>query len=222
MLKLDLWKLLLDLKSIASDILRYIFEPAEWIRYIAIYFNLPSEYDTWPANKPPIYLQKSFILLTHPPYLNLLSSIWQSSLSHLKVMRPLSLGVFLIKASPLSLILTYSQDQDHAHTMMTVGSSAIPSYVWGIDKEGAYLYSGETISAIIASVIITFSKKNLFSFFEPFLCHWLVIPVGQSSGQIFAQRRVEHKTESRYERTCCHQHYHHDSLDHSCLAIAFN
>ena len=43
MLKLDLWKLLLDLKSIASDILR--FEPAEWIRYIAIYFNLPSEYD---------------------------------------------------------------------------------------------------------------------------------------------------------------------------------
>ena len=45
MLKLDLWKLLLDLKSIASDILRYIFEPAEWIRYIAIYFNLPSEYN---------------------------------------------------------------------------------------------------------------------------------------------------------------------------------
>ena len=61
MLKLDLWKLLLDLKSIASDILRYIFEPAEWIQYIAIYFNLPSEYDTWPADKPPIYLQKSFI-----------------------------------------------------------------------------------------------------------------------------------------------------------------
>ena len=61
MLKLNLWKLLLDLKSIASDILRYIFEPAEWIRYIAIYFNLPSEYDTWPADKPPIYLQKSFI-----------------------------------------------------------------------------------------------------------------------------------------------------------------
>ena len=61
MLKLDLWKLLLDLKSIASDILQYIFEPAEWIRYIAIYFNLPSEYDTWPADKPPIYLQKSFI-----------------------------------------------------------------------------------------------------------------------------------------------------------------
>ena len=60
MLNLDLWKLLLDLKSIASDILRYIFEPAEWIRYIAIYFNLPSEYDTWPADKPPIYLQKSF------------------------------------------------------------------------------------------------------------------------------------------------------------------
>ena len=46
MLKLDLWKLLLlDLKSIASDILQYIFEPAEWIRYIAIYFNLPSEYN---------------------------------------------------------------------------------------------------------------------------------------------------------------------------------
>ena len=61
MLNLDLWKLLLDLKSIASDILRYIFEPAEWIRYIAIYLNLPSEYDTWPADKPPIYLQKSFI-----------------------------------------------------------------------------------------------------------------------------------------------------------------
>ena len=50
MLKLDLWKLLLDLKSIASDILQYIFEPAEWIRYIAIYFNLPSECDTWPAD----------------------------------------------------------------------------------------------------------------------------------------------------------------------------
>ena len=65
MLKLDLWKLLLDLKSIASDILRYIFEPAEWIRYIAIYFNLPSEYDTWPADKPPIYLQKSFISSEH-------------------------------------------------------------------------------------------------------------------------------------------------------------
>ena len=65
MLKLDLWKLLLDLKSIASDILRYIFEPAEWIRYIAIYFNLPSEYDTWPADKPPIYLQKSFIFNCH-------------------------------------------------------------------------------------------------------------------------------------------------------------
>ena len=62
MLKLDLWKLLLlDFKSIASDILQYIFEPAEWIWYIAIYFNLPSEYDTWPADKPPIYLQKSFI-----------------------------------------------------------------------------------------------------------------------------------------------------------------
>ena len=66
MLKLDLWKLLLDLKSIASDILRYIFEPAEWIRYIAIYFNLPSEYDTWPADKPPIYLQKSFISILRP------------------------------------------------------------------------------------------------------------------------------------------------------------
>ena len=45
MLKLNLWKLLLDLKSMASDILQYIFEPAEWIRYIAIYFNLPSEYN---------------------------------------------------------------------------------------------------------------------------------------------------------------------------------
>ena len=69
MLKLVLWKLLLllDLKSIASDILRYIFEPAEWIRYIAIYFNLPSEYDTWPADKPPIYLQKSFISNGNPP-----------------------------------------------------------------------------------------------------------------------------------------------------------
>ena len=30
MLNLDLWKLLLDLKSITSDILRYVFEPAEW------------------------------------------------------------------------------------------------------------------------------------------------------------------------------------------------
>ena len=67
MLNLDLWKLLLDLKSIASDILRYIFEPAEWIRYIAIYFNLPSEYNTWPADKPPIYLQKSFISSEFPP-----------------------------------------------------------------------------------------------------------------------------------------------------------
>ena len=66
MLKLDLWKLLLDLKSIASDILRYIFEPAEWIRYIAIYFNPPSECDTWPADKPPIYLQKSFISNLYP------------------------------------------------------------------------------------------------------------------------------------------------------------
>ena len=66
MLNLDLWKLLLDLKSIASDILRYIFEPAEWIRYIAIYFNLPSECDTWPADKPPIYLQKSFISIADP------------------------------------------------------------------------------------------------------------------------------------------------------------
>ena len=66
MLKLDLWKLLLlDLKSIASDILQYIFEPAEWIRYIAIYFNLPSDGDIWPADKPPIYLQKSFISSLH-------------------------------------------------------------------------------------------------------------------------------------------------------------
>ena len=69
MLKLDLWKLLLDLKSIASDILRYVFEPAEWIRYIAIYFNLPSEYDTWPADKPSIYLQKSFISTVDPTFL---------------------------------------------------------------------------------------------------------------------------------------------------------
>ena len=38
-----------------------IFEPAEWIRYIAIYLNLPSDCDIWPADKPPIYLQKSFI-----------------------------------------------------------------------------------------------------------------------------------------------------------------
>ena len=38
-----------------------IFEPAEWIRYIAIYFNLPSDCDIWPADKPLIYLQKSFI-----------------------------------------------------------------------------------------------------------------------------------------------------------------
>ena len=61
----------MDLKSIASDILRYIFEPVEWIRYIAIYFNLPSDCDIWPADKPLIYLQKSFIstsnCLAHPP-----------------------------------------------------------------------------------------------------------------------------------------------------------
>ena len=67
MLKLVLWKLLLlDLKSIASDILLYIFEPAEWIRDIAIYFNPPSQCDTWPANKLPIYLQKSFISNKYP------------------------------------------------------------------------------------------------------------------------------------------------------------
>ena len=30
--------------------------------------------------------------------------------------------------------------------LMIIGSSAIPSYVWGIDQEGAYLYSGETSS----------------------------------------------------------------------------
>ena len=80
MLKLDLWKLLLDLKSIASDILRYIFEPAEWIRYIAIYLNLPSEYDTWPADKPPIYLQKSFIsnLYTTPGQDHLISRKFKS------------------------------------------------------------------------------------------------------------------------------------------------
>ena len=57
----------MDLKSIASDILRYIFEPVEWIRYIAIYFNPPSEYDTWPADKPPIYIQKSFISIDSIP-----------------------------------------------------------------------------------------------------------------------------------------------------------
>ena len=78
MLKLDLWKLLLDLKSIASDILRYIFEPAEWIRYIAIYFNLPSEYDTWPADKPPIYLQKSFISSVCTSRLPLCPSVFPS------------------------------------------------------------------------------------------------------------------------------------------------
>ena len=55
----------MDLKSIASDILRYIFQPAEWIRYIAIYFTRPSEHDTWPADKPPIYLQKSLISNDH-------------------------------------------------------------------------------------------------------------------------------------------------------------
>ena len=38
-----------------------IFEPSEWIRYITIYFNLPSECNIWLADKPPIYLQKSFI-----------------------------------------------------------------------------------------------------------------------------------------------------------------
>ena len=53
MLNLDLWKLLLDLKSIASDILRYIFEPAEWIQYIAIYSKIT----------PPIYHSiKSYIV----------------------------------------------------------------------------------------------------------------------------------------------------------------
>ena len=46
-----------------------IFEPAEWIRYIAIYFNLPSDCDIWPADKPPIYLQKSFISIMQPPFL---------------------------------------------------------------------------------------------------------------------------------------------------------
>ena len=56
MLKLVLWKLLLllDLKSIASDILRYIFEPAEWIRYI-----LTRRASA--IHGLPIYLQKSFI-----------------------------------------------------------------------------------------------------------------------------------------------------------------
>ena len=34
----------------ASDILRYIFCPAECIRYIAIYFVLPSDCDIWPAD----------------------------------------------------------------------------------------------------------------------------------------------------------------------------
>ena len=76
MLNLDLWKLLLDLKSIASDILRYIFEPAEWIRYIAIYFNLPSEYDTWPADKPPIYLQKSFISNIYVHLYSIVYTVW--------------------------------------------------------------------------------------------------------------------------------------------------
>ena len=79
MLKLDLWKLLLDLKSIASDILQYIFEPAEWIRYIAIYFNLPSEYDTWPADKPPIYLQKSFISTAQRAGVHRCSSVYAQS-----------------------------------------------------------------------------------------------------------------------------------------------
>ena len=50
-----------------------IFEPAEWIRYIAIYFNLPSDCDIWPADKPPIYLQKSFISIVNPP------KKWQNS-----------------------------------------------------------------------------------------------------------------------------------------------
>ena len=45
-----------------------IFEPAEWIRYIAIYFNLPSDCDIWPADKPPIHLQKSFISSGDPLY----------------------------------------------------------------------------------------------------------------------------------------------------------
>ena len=71
MLKLDLWKLLLDLKSIASDILRYIFEPAEWIRYISIYFNLSSEYDVsytcihgLPINLRYIYKRVSSLIIT--------------------------------------------------------------------------------------------------------------------------------------------------------------
>ena len=34
---------------------------AEWIRYIPIYLYLPNDCDIWPADLPPIYLQKIFI-----------------------------------------------------------------------------------------------------------------------------------------------------------------
>ena len=64
MLKLDLWKLLLDLKSIASDILRYIFEPAEWIQYIAIYLTCrASTIHSLPINLRYIYKRVSSLLL---------------------------------------------------------------------------------------------------------------------------------------------------------------
>ena len=39
-----------------------IFEPAEWIRYIAIYFNLPSDCDIWPAD---ISTKVSSLLAAH-------------------------------------------------------------------------------------------------------------------------------------------------------------
>ena len=61
------WDMNLDIHGLtwASDILRYIFCLAECIRYITIYFVLPSDCDIWPADYPPIYLQKSFTTNTH-------------------------------------------------------------------------------------------------------------------------------------------------------------
>ena len=74
--------------------------------------------------------------------------------------------------------------------LMIIGSSAIPSYVWGIDKEGAYLYSGETNHNDYHNLSITRSSslKNSFPL------------VGQPSRETFAQRRVEHKIETRYKK----------------------
>ena len=71
MLKLDLWKLLLlDLKSIASDILRYIFEPAEWIRYIST--RRASAIHGLPINLRYIYKRVSSLV-----FIQLGCPIWQ-------------------------------------------------------------------------------------------------------------------------------------------------